>query len=496
MMRAALLPVPSSLPPQDGAATLALLWERVRQQGDMPGFGSAIGAILGAMRGEQTEQFSITRAVLSDPVLTQKVLRLANSGMYAAFGQRINTVSKAVLVLGTEAIGHLALGLKLVEDLAHGETPCSAHVEMEKAVLAGMVARQVCGSACGRDTEEAVVCSMLHSLGRMMAAFYLPERWEALQDEHIDTAASALLGLTMEELGRATAGHWGLPDSVVGSMRRIDPCAPGDSFSDDDWLAALSTMSTRCADSLWQDDAAGAVTLRALASSFSPMLGVAPDDIVAAIDHARAAAAANLSICPLAKPAEKRARAMASIRLRAEGNKVLLAGVSDMQDVVAIASPNQMMSMALETVYQGLSLSRAVAFLRNRREARYFAKMGLGEDVTALLPALAFGDAYQPTVFHAALGSDRVIFIANARDPGFAAKLPAWWTASLSNARSFVVLPLCANGQPIGFIYGDWDESFPSIELNQTEFALLNDLRALMVRTVVRRQQQAQGGGA
>ncbi len=142
-----------------------------------------------------------------------------------------------------------------------------------------------------------------------------------------------------------------------------------------------------------------------------------------------------------------------------------------------------------------LSLSRAVAFLRNRRDQRYFAKMGLGDGVTDLLPALAFGDAYQPTVFHAALGSDRVIFIANARDPGFAAKLPVWWTSSLSNARSFVVLPLCANGHPIGFIYGDWDESFPSIALNQTEFALLNDLRALMVRTVVRRQQEAQAAG-
>ena len=31
-------------------ATLALLWERVRRQGDMPGFGKAISAILGAMR--------------------------------------------------------------------------------------------------------------------------------------------------------------------------------------------------------------------------------------------------------------------------------------------------------------------------------------------------------------------------------------------------------------------------------------------------------------
>jgi hypothetical protein len=52
-----------------------------------------------------------------------------------------------------------------------------------------------------------------------------------------------------------------------------------------------------------------------------------------------------------------------------------------------------------------------------------------------------------------------------------------------------VILPLCTGGQPAGFIYGDWDDTFPSIQLNQTEFSLLNDLRALVVKTVERRHQ-------
>ena len=51
----------------------------------------------------------MTRIVLSDPALTQRVLRLANSAMYSVFGRKINTVSKAVMVLGIESIGHLAM---------------------------------------------------------------------------------------------------------------------------------------------------------------------------------------------------------------------------------------------------------------------------------------------------------------------------------------------------------------------------------------------------
>lgn len=475
-------------------ATLSLLWERIRRQGDMPGFTKAINAILASMRGEDEREFSMTQTVLSDPVLTQKVLRLANSGMYSAFGQRINTVSKAVLVLGTEAIGHLALGLKLIEELAKS-TPDTetAHIEMEKAVLAGMVAQQVASSAVSRDPEEAVVCSILHSLGRMMVTFYMPERWVQMRETagagREEAVAEAQLGLSLEAIGRATAEHWGLPHNLVAGMRRIEPGERAEGFGHDDWLAALGTMSTQAADALWHDDDATATRVAALAESFAPMLGVETAGLLGAIDKARETAASDLTIAPLAKPAEKRAKLAAATRKRMAGNKVLMSGVADMRDAGVNATPGQMMSMALETMHKGLSFTRSFAFLRNRREGRYCARLGLGEGSKALLPNLVFDDAYEPNVFHAALGSDRVIFIENARDPKFAAKLPGWWKEALNDARCFVVIPLCAHGQPAGFIYGEWDDSFPSVVLSQTEFSLLNDLRGLVVRTVERRHQ-------
>jgi HD-like signal output (HDOD) protein len=480
--------------PPAADATLALLWERVREQGDMPGFARAIGAILGAMRGEDEHEFNMAQTVLTDPVLTQKVLRLANSGMYSAFGQRINTVTKAILVLGTDAIGHLALGLKLIEELSAASPGSNnSHIEMEKAVLAGMVAQQLAFSAAARDPEEAVVCSMLHTLGRMMVTFYMPEHWTRLQEHGgigaEDAAAPAVLGLSLEKIGRAVAEQWGLPRSLLDGMRHVEPGARGARFTHSDWLAAVSTMSTACAESLWHDDAAGAARVSELAADFAPMLGVEPASILVAIEKAKAAAASDLSIAPLSKPAERRARALASTRKRAEGNKILASGLAEMRDCVASANPGQMISMALETVHQGLTFSRAVAFLRNRREGVYMAKMGFGEGVSELLPRMVFSEAYEPNVFHAALTSDRVIFIENARDPKFAAKLPPWWKSTLPEARSFVIVPLCAHGKPAGFIYGDWDDSFPAIALNQAEFTLLNEVRALVVRSIERPRQ-------
>jgi HD-like signal output (HDOD) protein len=478
---------------QQGRATLDLLWERIRRRGDMPGFTKAITAILGAMRGEDEREFSMTQTVLTDPVLTQKVLRLANSGMYAAFGQRVNTVSKAVMVLGTEAIGHLALGLKLVEELTHSSgDSLDARIEMEKAVLAGMVAQQVAAGLPGVDAEEAVVCSILHTLGRMMVTFYLPEQWAVLQAGGAgqeDGAAPAVLGLTLEEIGRATAEHWGLPKNLVAGMRTIQPAdtAPQAPVSHADWLAALSTLSARCAEALWVDDATSTEQVDLLVAGFAPMLGMDGGRVHDGIARARVLAAAELTVAPLSRPQEKQERIAAAKRQRAAGAQLLIDGVADMRDAAHTVSAGQMVSMALETVHQGLVFSRAFAFLHQRRDHRYIARLGIGADAKAMLPRLTFDDAYTPDVFHAALNSDRVIFIENAHEPKFMSKLPHWWLANLQDARCFVILPLCSHGQPAGFIYGEWSGDVPPVQLSQAEFALLNDLRGIVVRTLEKR---------
>ena len=196
--------------------TLDLLWTRIRQRGDLPGFSKVINAILGAMRGEDDREFNMTKTVLSDPALTQKVLRLANSPMYSVFGRGINTVSKAVIVLGTEAIGHLALGLKLLDGLsAASSDSTNARSEMERALLAAHIARQVASTANMRDTEEAVVCSMLHTLGRMMVTVYLAGRAadQVLGDMGAHSGAAVDLDMATQMLARGYC-QWGLYDAL------------------------------------------------------------------------------------------------------------------------------------------------------------------------------------------------------------------------------------------------------------------------------------------
>ncbi len=484
--------------PVSAEKTMELLWSRVRQRGDLPGFSKVVGAIIGAMRGDDDREFNMTKTVLQDPALTQKVLRLANSAMYSVFGQGINTVSKAVIVLGTEAIGHLALGLKLVDGLsAASSESANARAEMEKAVLAGHIARQVASSASTRDAEEAVVCSMLHSLGRMMATFYLSDRWQLVQERCAETGADEnqatrdLLGLGLDDIGRQAAQQWGLPAGLVATLQDMSPKPVGEPLDHKDWLAAVSTLSSRCAAALSADDTATDDKLLELAGSYAEMLGIEASQVLAAVDVAQRTAADEDSVVvrPLRRSEPEALSPPPVVGKPADAASILARGVADMRGALPGASAGQLMTMALETVYQGLGFSRTIAFLRNQERSQYVANLCFGDGVQELLPRLVFGDAYQPDVFHAALANDKMIFVENAQIPAFINKVPRWWKDALPTVRSFMVLPLTVSRQPVGFIYGDWDMAKPAARIEQAEIFPLNELRMLVMRALEQRRQ-------
>ncbi|EGF33525.1 putative signal transduction protein [Oxalobacteraceae bacterium IMCC9480] len=478
--------------PADSEQTLQLLWTRVRQRGDLPGFSKVVSSILAAMRGEDDRDFNMASTVLSDPGLTQKVLRLANSPMYAVFGRDINTVSKAVVVLGTDAIGHLALGVKLIDGLSVASADSAlARGEMEKAVLSGHIGRQVAAGASTRDAEEAVVCSMLHALGRMMVAFYLPEMWQQITTGGGMERARHVLGLGLDQIGRMVALRWGLPNTLVDTLKDLYPSALDEPLDHNAWLAAVSTMSLSCADVLFAeapDSPELAAALARITEDYAGMLGVDASQLLLAVETAQQAArddGATASRPQRPAGAAPVATAAAAVSGKpADAAQLLARGVADLRELSLTSSNAQLMTMALELLFKSLGFSHGALFQRIVKDGRYQARMCLGGKLQEIAARLTFEDAYQPDVFHAALANDKMIFVENARDPAFINKLPRWWKDALPTTRSFVVMPLTINRSPIGFLYGDWDMSVAPSKVEAAEVVPMNELRALLVRAL------------
>src|ERR1700733_1403068 len=89
------------------AAVLDRLWSRMSERGDFPMLSQSLRTTMAAMNNDDLDFSGLVQVVLSDFALTQKVLRLANSAMYMAFGGNITTVSRALMVLGMDAVGRV-----------------------------------------------------------------------------------------------------------------------------------------------------------------------------------------------------------------------------------------------------------------------------------------------------------------------------------------------------------------------------------------------------
>jgi hypothetical protein len=68
--------------------------------------------------------------------------------------------------------------------------------------------------------------------------------------------------------------------------------------------------------------------------------------------------------------------------------------------------------------------------------------------------------------------------------------LPQWWKDALTGVHCFIILPLSVGNRPSGFIYCDWNDGPAPIRHDHAQFALLNKMRALLVKSFEMRQMQ------
>ncbi|KUY52428.1 HDOD domain-containing protein [Burkholderia sp. RF2-non_BP3] len=481
-------------------ALLDKLWARMNERGDFPLLSESLRATMAAMKNDDLDFTALVRVVLSDFALTQKVLRLANSAMYMAFGGNITTVTRALMVLGMDTVGHLVVGLKLVDHFHHS-TPrrIDAKLELNRALLSGCVARKLTEHAELRGGEEAVVCTLMRQVGKLLVVCYLDSEWDRIRRRAAeldgDEAAACVdvLGVGFDEIGLEAAASWRLPDVIRAGMADGDGAhaasadeddidedrqRPRDACADDSpervrWLRAVSRCSTDVASALAmpagpQRDAHIAV----LAQHYEQELDI---DAGALVEIADRLAREEASDTVMREIVELRANADAIARAQPDPEACLEAGLADLRALPSEHVLTPVLALASESLLAGLAFTRTVMFVR-RDDGAFAARLGFGPDVDAALDRLCFDERFEPDVFHLAITNSVGIFIEQAQDPKMVKRLPAWYLDALPDTRAFVLLPVRVGTKTVGLLYGDWAGAQPARKITQQEMSVLNEL--------------------
>ncbi|MBN9475436.1 MAG: histidine kinase [Bordetella sp. SCN 67-23] len=463
------------------------LWSRINERGDFPLLSDSLRATISAMKGDDHDITALAQIVLSDFTLTQRVIRLANSAMYMAFGGNITTVSRALVVLGIEAVGHLVLGLKLVDHFQQSHLQLQrldAKLELNRAMLAGCVARRVCEVRELLTSEEAVVCTLMRQLGKLLCIFYLESEWTQIREHALeyrrteDEVSAEVLGISFEELAEDAAERWGLPAVIRRGMEPFDLAGlPADQdivLDHDPWLRAVASFSVQMSRSM--TIAGGDVELRErrmreTVQRYARALAVESEllyEIMEELTRERASQRFIQEIDDLHAESTQGGSHNAERTLRE--------GMRDLRSLPSEHHLGPVLAMASEAMLAGMQFSRTIVFVRDPRRHTFEARLGFGRGIEQLLPQLRFNEIFSVDVFHLAITNSVGIFIENACDPKFSVHIPRWFRDAVPDSHAFVLLPVRADKDTVALIYGDWNSAQLARKILPEEMAALNEL--------------------
>ena len=186
-----------------GLVTLPHVFVRIGQLIDDPGSSSA----------------DIAKVVSQDPSFTLRLLRVANSVLYR-FPAAVDTVAKAVSIIGTAQIRNLALSMSVASSF---EGLPNELVSMENfwrhSLFCALSARHLAKLAGGCDPDALFTAGLLHDIGELIIFNRLPEQATQVllmvldSDEEIPIyqAERELMGFDHSEVGGELARQWHLP---------------------------------------------------------------------------------------------------------------------------------------------------------------------------------------------------------------------------------------------------------------------------------------------
>ncbi|MBU4525362.1 MAG: HDOD domain-containing protein [Desulfomicrobium sp.] len=178
---------------------------------------------------------TVVEIISRSPGLTARLLRLVNTPIYG-FQRKVETISRAVSIVGLREVGLLASSLLMVEQF--GVIPKSV-IEMrtflEHSLGCALTCKELAETTGLAEAEQAFVAGLLHDVGRLYFFTSFPERSRFCIDSALKhqrpllTEEALFFGVDHATMGQRLLDGWKMPEGlgrVVGSHH--DPLlAPG-----------------------------------------------------------------------------------------------------------------------------------------------------------------------------------------------------------------------------------------------------------------------------
>ena len=491
--------------PNPSAKALDSLLNRMHVHGDFPALSQSVNTINKIVAQSDESVHALSSVLLKDFSLTNKVLRVVNSATYGRFGGTIGTISRAVMILGFDAIRDLAVTLTLFEHMQKGTQSARLKEDILASYFTGIVAHRIAMSCGVADSEEGFICGIFHHLGRLMVTCYFYEesleidrRLKAHETE--EKASRAVLGATYEELGIGIARHWHLPEKIIHSIQRVSAPQTQKSPARTDKLRLITNLaSALCRVASDSPPERRSAEVEKLHRDFGACLNIGKKQLSGVMENAMQQFLAESGVLlngsgesrltgsikhwsngqgevmrpdvqhvngstdnPAANLDEiengiQQSPAVANVPVPGTGDQsaLLTAGIHEVtQMLIGDYALNDLLRVIVDTMHRGMGFSQVLLCTRDARTNELRARFGIGPQTNALLKCFKVPLGHEKDVFQLALNKNADVFISNTQSDSVANRIPPWYRENVS-AQAFLLLPLVINQKIIGMFYAD-----------------------------------------
>lgn len=493
--------------------TIDRLAEKMAKRNDFPISPGRVEELTRLAQLATTSASKLTDAILKDPGLTAKVLRLVNSPFSRLTREPITTVSRAVVLLGFETVRQAAMGLVVMDSLGddgqgHEQATRFREATLE-SVVSSVIARSLCQDCPEISGEEAVIAAMFRSLGRAAAEFYFSEEMEQArrlalrEDIEQDEAVERVLGISLSGLGRELGSRWNFPERILahmtydgqsavfreegderiaavcglaGDLARVAASTPSENlrrelsrvqqryahriaFSSDDLNRALKDVSKVAREYVFggQSSASSRLMHNLNAAAGQPPQAGTGNTMAEAFRSALGDAVEHVSASwDLMTVEDAEDLVIETVCLSKFPDETLLQeGAKEIDQTVKATNfdVNEAMMLALETLYRGLGFDRVLFCVHHVKLKLVQAKHGIGHGAAELARTFEFPLEPARDVFNTAMRTGVAVCVANDDGPG-SGRIPLWYKQRI-DAPLFALYPIAVRGFPAALIYGD-----------------------------------------
>jgi HD-like signal output (HDOD) protein len=192
---------------------------------DLPVLPATAQKLMSLMADPNANVEKLRKIVMTDPGMTAKILKIANSAFYGGY-RTIQNLSQAIMRLGFRAVENIVMAGSMKG--VYKRFGLTEKLLWEQSIGSAVIAHLIARRNSPAEAEDAFVAGLLHDVGNVILNNEHPDKFgEVMEKVYNDDVSFAeaemdVFGFSHRDVGALVVRKWSFPETMEMMLRHFD----------------------------------------------------------------------------------------------------------------------------------------------------------------------------------------------------------------------------------------------------------------------------------